>query len=302
MSADLSAVKRKAPGRAVRLPAEMRLDALHRFIAERGFVAVGATARELGVSEMTIRRDLARLVDRNLVIRTHGGAVARATASGGTGEEPSFETRVRENASAKAMIAAAAARISKPGQAVGLDIGTTALLLAQHLCAREGLRVFTSNLRAALLLGDSHNVVYAIGGQVRAGEGSVYGSTAVEQLGRYRLDHAFIGVSGITREGCFDYSVEEAEIKRVLIERAARVILICDSSKFDRTSLVKVCDLAAVHDLVTEAPPPRTLRAALDRARVTVVQAGDAGGPSRLTARTSRVAGRPRGRAPGQDR
>jgi DeoR/GlpR family transcriptional regulator of sugar metabolism len=123
------------------------------------------------------------------------------------------------------------------------------------------------------MLGNTANKVYLPGGQVRSNEMSVYGSMAVEQLNNYWLDHVFIGVSGVTEAGCFDYSLEDTEVKRVYIDRARQVVVLCDSSKFEHLSVIKVCELAAVNVLVTEAPPPKPLAKVLDRAGVQVLVA-----------------------------
>lgn len=259
--------------RTARRPGGVRLEWLRRRITESGFISVAETAAALGVSEMTIRRDLTRLEEQNVAVRTHGGAIAKNAGHAVDLEEPAFEARTRKHAEAKFAIAAAAARIPQPHQTVGLDVGTTTLQLARHLHDRAGLKVFTNNLRAAMILSDSAHQVYVPGGQVRAKENSVHGSIAVEQLRNYWLDHVFIGVSGITEEGCFDYSLEDTEIKRVYVERASNVIVLCDSSKFDRMSLVQICELRDIHMLVTEASPPAALADMLRRAAVKVVVA-----------------------------
>jgi DeoR/GlpR family transcriptional regulator of sugar metabolism len=252
---------------------QLRLEFLRRRIAESGFISVAKAAVELGVSQMTIRRDLARLENQNVVIRTHGGAIAKDGRRGQAMdlEEPVFEARARRNADAKSAIAKAAARILQPRQTVGLDVGSTALQLAHHLQDGDELKIFTNNLRAAMILSDNAHQVYIPGGQVRAKENSVFGSICAEQLRNFWLDHVFIGVSGITEDGCFDYSLEDTEIKRVYIERASNVVILCDSSKFDRMSLVQICELKDIDMLVTEAPPPPALAGILARAGVKLV-------------------------------
>jgi DeoR family glycerol-3-phosphate regulon repressor len=261
-----------------RRPGEVRLDLLRRRIGEDGFVQVAATAAELGVSEMTIRRDLARLEEQQVAVRTHGGAIARNRSRGHAIdlEEPAFDARAWRNAAAKAVIAAVAARIPQFQQTVGLDVGTTALEVARRLDDRAELKIFTNNLRAAMTLSAKPHEVYVPGGRVRAVENSVYGSIAIAQLRQYWLDHVFIGVSGLTEAGCFDYSLEDTEIKRVYAERASNVVVVCDSSKFGRMSLVQVCDLEEIDVLVTDAAPPSGLAEALARANVTVLIADSA--------------------------
>lgn len=251
-----------------------RLELLGRMVSERGFVAVTAVAKELGVSDMTVRRDLARLEEMDLAIRTHGGAVALGKGRPNIDiDEPAFDVRAREGAEAKLAIATEAAKLPKPFQTVGIDAGTTTLELARVLAADSDLKIFTNNLRAAMLLSESRNQVYTPGGQVRPGEYSVCGSIGVAQLRQFWLDFAFIGVSGLALDGFYDYSLEETEMKHAFIERASKVVVLCDSHKFERLSLVKVCELSAATILVTDAAPPPAIAKALAEAGVRIIVA-----------------------------
>ncbi len=252
------------------LGAEARRRRIHRLVAEHGFATVEELARRFGVSAMTIRRDLERLARDGLVHRTHGGAVAcRGTDAVALAlDEPSFRARARRHAAAKAAIAEAALDLVAPGATIGLDVGTTTLELARRLADREDVRVFTNSLRAASVLGQGRAEVYLPGGRVRRGELSLVGSLAARELARYWLDVAFVGIAGLTRDGCFEYSPEDNEIKQVYLARARRVVVLCDSSKFGRMSVVRVCDLERIDVLVCEAEPPPALAAALARAGV----------------------------------
>jgi len=259
--------------RAVRQPAAARQGLLRTLVEREGFVSVGRIAADLGVSEMTIRRDLAELERQGLVIRTHGGAVVPEGKRGLDLDEPAFDQRDRRNAPAKAAIAAAAAGLVGPGETIGVDVGTSALRLARALVGHSRLRIFTNSLRAAMLLGGTRHQVYLPGGQLRPIEMSVCGSIAVAQLRNYWLDRVFIGVSGVTENGCFDYSLEDTEVKQVYIERASQVIVLCDSSKFGRMSVVRVCNFAALDVLISEAAPPPGLARALAAANVRLIVA-----------------------------
>jgi DeoR/GlpR family transcriptional regulator of sugar metabolism len=261
---------------ATRIPVTVRDGLLRDIVERRGFAAVSEIASELGVSEITVRRDLTRLESQGVLVRTHGGALAGKIGSEETfdSDEPSFEARRRRNAEAKARIGEAAAALIRPGATIGIDVGTTALELARHLTARDDVKIFTNSIRAATLLADGPAPVYLPGGQVRAKEFSVYGSIAVAQLRHYWFDQAFIGFSGLTDQGLFDYSLEDTEIKRVYIERAAQIVALCDSSKFGRLSMARVGTLDEVDTLITDAAPPDGLRQALDRANVAIIVAG----------------------------
>ncbi len=271
-----TASRKPAPDAAGgRPPAGLRLETVRRMLAEHGFVSVTAIAKDLGVSDMTVRRDLARLEEMDLAVRTHGGALAPGKQGMSfDADEPAFDARARKGAAAKGAIAAEAAALPRPFQTVGIDAGTTTLELARRLTGGSDLKIFTNNLRAAMVLSESLHQVYVPGGQIRPGEYSVHGSIGIDQLRQFWLDIAFIGVSGLTEDGFYDYSLEETEMKRVFMERASTVVILCDSNKFERLSLVRVSELGAATLLVTDAPPPPAIAAALDGAGCRVVVAG----------------------------
>lgn len=259
--------------RGERKPPNMRDVILREFVERHGFASVNEIAAELGVSEITVRRDLTRLENQGLLLRTHGGAVAAKLGNAETFDidEPTFEARRRRHGEAKARIGQAAAALVRPGATIGIDVGTTTLEMARQLAVRADIKIFTNNVRAATLLAEGPAAVYLPGGQLRSKELSVYGSIAIEQLRHYWFDQAFLGISGITDQGLFDYSLEDTEIKRVYIERAAQIVALCDSSKFGRLSMVRVGALEELDILITDAEPPTSLREALERAEVSIL-------------------------------
>ena len=260
---------------ASRIPATARRDRLIQMIGQRRYINVSDAAAELQVSEMTIRRDLDRLAESGLVSRDHGGATARAPETAFDADEPSFEARGRSQAEAKQRIARAAARLVQPGQTIGIDTGSTTHRFARELLDVAGLRLFCSNLRTAGLLAGGKSPVYSLGGLIRPSEFSVCGPIASSQLATLWLDTVFLGVSGLTTQGIFDYTLEDAEIKRAFMERARQVVVLCDASKFDHRSLVQVAPFRQIHILVTDALPPEHLAEPLERDGVQIILAGD---------------------------
>ena len=260
---------------ASHVPASARRARLASLIEREGFVSVVDTAAHLGVSTMTIRRDLVLLEARGLLQRTHGGAIATESRRREVydAEEPLFERRKRRNAAAKAGIAATAARRIGPGETIGLDVGTSVLALAEALVERAELRIFTNSLPAASTLARGRSPVYLLGGLLRAPEMSVIGPVATAQLGEYYFDRVFLGVSGVTETGLYDYSLEDTEVKRAFIARARQVVVLCDSSKFGHRALALVCGIERCHVLITDASPPPHLAEALRASSVEVVLA-----------------------------
>jgi DeoR/GlpR family transcriptional regulator of sugar metabolism len=82
-------------------------------------------------------------------------------------------------------------------------------------------------------------------------------------------------VSGVTEDGYYDFSIEEAEMKRAFVERARSVVVLCDSTKFERMSLVRVCPLGAANVFVTEREPPASLRAGIEAGGARLIIAPD---------------------------
>jgi DeoR family glycerol-3-phosphate regulon repressor len=244
-------------------------------LAIRGFLTVREVAEATGVSEITARRDLVELEERKALKRTHGGAMSLRNGQVAIFDayEPTFDARRRRNSRAKVAIARVAARLVKTGATIALDVGTSALELARCLVDVGEVKIVTNNLRAASLLADSPHAVYVPGGRVRGKELSVYGSRTAEQIRDYWFDYAFIGVSGITESGLFDYSPEDTEIKRIYMERAKRVVVLCDAQKFGHHSMVQVAPLTAFHVLIVDQAPPPGLVSALTSAGVQLLRA-----------------------------
>jgi DeoR/GlpR family transcriptional regulator of sugar metabolism len=258
---------------AGRLPAGARHARILDLVGRNGFVSVAEIAESFAVSDMTIRRDLWTLEERGMLARTHGGAVGIGRREVFDASEPTFSSRRRQNAAAKAAIARTAAALIGVRESVGLDVGTSTLALAEEIAGRQDVAVFTGNLYAAAVLGRRNCSVHVFGGIVRGPELSVVGSNPIKQIQQFCVAKLFLGVSGVTEDGFFDYSPEDTEIKRVFIEHAEQVIVLCDSSKFDHRSVSKVCDLSRPAILVTEAPPRPRLADALARAGVEIVVA-----------------------------
>ena len=244
--------------------------ALHRLIAERGFVAVGEVAREIGISEMTVRRDLEVLERDGLIHRSHGGAVPAPTTV--VSAEPSYAARRDLNRDAKQRIAVAAASLVMPDQAIGLDAGSTVAYLAAQLAGLHALEIVTNSLQTILAMPQPIlPEVFLLGGRLRPREGSLCGGITRLQLSGHWLDRVFIGVCGIDENGVYDYSPEDSDVKSVFMQQAATVTVLCDSSKFGRRSFVRICGLEAIGSIVTDAPLPPEIQAAAALARVQVI-------------------------------
>lgn len=272
MSTSAADGDRKGTGPRTRMLPQLRHAYILSALAAHGAVQVSVIAQELGVSDMTIRRDLMDLEAAGKLTRTFGGALD--TGAGRQApvdrDEPHFEARMQRQREAKEAIAAAAACLARGCRTIALDVGTTTHLLARRLAGQPEAKLFTNSLRIAGELAADVPEVYVPGGRVRPGELAIGGSAAVSQFQNLWFDIAFIGVSGLTPAGLFDYSFDDVELKRVYLRRSGMSVVLCDASKFERMSLVHIAALKDVHVLVTDAPPPTLLAAALEEAGVRI--------------------------------
>ncbi|RUU11897.1 DeoR/GlpR transcriptional regulator [Mesorhizobium sp. M7A.T.Ca.TU.009.01.3.2] len=253
-----------------RLLAHDRQARILAFLRRTGSLTVAAAAAELAVSDMTIRRDLVELEREGRLVRIHGGAIEAENPPlvAMDSEEPSFDSRLRQRRDPKAAIAAAAAALVSGYRTIALDVGTTTYLMAEHLKDLPHAKVFTNSLRIAAALNGGVPEVYVAGGRVRADEMSTGGPAAIAQFEALWFDVAVIGVSGITADGLFDYSFDDTDMKRAYLRRSGTKIVLCDSAKFLRMSLVRIAPLSDVDILITDAEPPAKIAAALAAAKV----------------------------------
>lgn len=272
MSAPAANKERMAPRARARVLPQLRHAHILSALAAHGAVQVSIIAQELGVSDMTVRRDLMDLEAAGKLTRTFGGALDTGAGRQTPVDrhEPHFEARMQRQREAKEAIATAAAMLARGCRTIAIDVGTTTHLLARRLAGQPEAKIFTNSLRIAGELATDVPEVYVPGGRVRAGELAIGGSAAVSQFQNLWFDIAFIGVSGITPGGIFDYSFDDVDLKRVYLRRSGISVVLCDAAKFERMSLVHIAALRDFHVLVTDAPPPPLLATALAEAGVRI--------------------------------
>ncbi len=249
---------------------ERRQEILGR-INQAGRAAVAELSQQYGVSEVTIRADLQALAERNLVVRTHGGAIAAMR----TPYELSLATRRQQQVAEKSRIGVVGAAMVGDGDAVFLDSSSTALAIAQNLKNCRDLTVITNGLTIAQELIDAAGVmVVLIGGTLRRETASLVGSEDLGKLQRFNIRKGFFGAHGISvAEGLTDVSLAEAEIKRPLIELCRQVIAVLDATKWGRAGLASFARLEQIQKVITDSHAPAELVASVREAGVEVILA-----------------------------
>ncbi|MCC6832153.1 MAG: DeoR/GlpR transcriptional regulator [Thermoleophilia bacterium] len=238
-----------------------RRQSILELLADRGEVLIAEVCKRTGVSQMTIRRDLAALEREGALQRVHGGAVARQSRS----YEPPFALRALRHQDAKARIAAAAAALVAEGETVAVDVGTTAIELARALRDRSNITVVTPNLRAALEVATNPDIrVIVTGGTVRPGELSMVGQMSERVFAELRCDIVFLGVGAIDAEaGVTEFNLDDALVKRAACRHARRRVALADTSKLGRVAFAQVCAASDVDVLITDSEADEHLLAPL---------------------------------------
>lgn len=235
-----------------------RRERLAALVEQRGFLRVTDASEILGVSEVTVRGDLTALELSGSVVRVHGGAMSPGQLPGHTtAPEPTFEQALSLEAESKRAIGEAAAALVVSGQSVILDVGSTALAVAEALVRRTELvdvAVITNGLSIALALEAAmpRFTVVVTGGTLRPMQHSLVNPSASEFLESIHADIAFIGCNGIDPErGITNINFPEAEVKRRMLQSSARHILVADGSKLGQTHLGVIGPVADFELLVT---------------------------------------------------
>ncbi len=204
---------------------------------EQGYVSIPDLAQHFGVTQSTIRRDLADLESRDLVQRNRGGAFAVRQTDAPT------EIKQSLHRAEKRAIAIEMAHRILDHQVVLLDSGSTTLEVAKHLNGRE-LTVVTNDLLIGTTIAQKKNAhLVFIGGELLPSVYTMWGPTSVYQLQNLRVDVAVFGVDTISEAGIFNYSSYEVELKQTMRSIATEAFFVADSSKFGREALFKVFDL-----------------------------------------------------------
>ncbi|MGE5613457.1 MAG: DeoR/GlpR family DNA-binding transcription regulator [Bacillota bacterium] len=214
-------------------------------------VSVHELAEEFNTTEMTIRRDLAALEKQGFLKRSYGGAVFNRKV----GYESDFELRQGEKSDIKSLIGKKAASLVTPGDSIGIDVGTTGLEIAKHIRDIPDLNVITASIPVVNELSTAKNIrVICTGGELSPKDMSLTGHNAIRTLQEYILDKVFIGVAGISFDhGYTAFNMQDALVKRVLIERALEVIIVSHSEKIGLARHAFICNISMASKIITDS-------------------------------------------------
>lgn len=231
---------------------EERQARIVKIIDALGSVTVQHLMEELDASESTIRRDLNALDGNGLLVKVHGGAVAKNGVF--STRDDDVILRKERNRKEKIKIAKYAASLITSKDFVYLDAGTTTELMIEYLC-EPGAVFVTNSFSHAKKLAQLGYTTYILGGELKSSTEAVVGDEAIESLRKYNFTKGFFGTNGVSmKRGFSTPEVKEAMVKRTAIANTKEVYVLCDESKFSQISCVSFADFKDATIITTKAP------------------------------------------------
>jgi len=256
------------------IPAERHAYILN-LIQQKKTVRVSTLSEMLGVSEITIRRDLERLEEQGVLERTHGGAILTQRMQ----QEPLYVQKERLQIEAKRAIGQAAAQLVNPGETIFVNSGSTTRQIFSHLGNIPRLRVITSNAAAIAELGNHTEALelIVVGGTYRWQSNSLVGPLALATISQINASKTFLGVDGISiQHGLTTPIQDEAEVARAMIAQTrGALIVVADHTKIGVVAEFVTCPLHRVETIVTDARLEREWSEALSKQGIRIVVASD---------------------------
>ena len=251
----------------------MNMRARHQYILDQlkknGYVRVVDLSEQLNVSGATIRKDLSLLESRNLLRRTHGSASPSRTNV----IDLPVQEKSSMNTDKKEAIARMACSLIEEGDSILLTSGSTIEMFARALEPKGVLNVVTPSIRVGIYLSEKDNVnIMMLGGHLVVKSLSVRDSYTEEGLKYVRCNKAFFSCDGFDFDGGITTAyVEEAKITNSMLNVAAEVILLADSTKLGKDGFGKICDMARIDKLITDEGIPQSIKSRFEEEGVEVL-------------------------------
>lgn len=216
----------------------------------QGSVSVADLAERLGVSEVTIRKDLSSLEKQNRLYRTHGRAIPISPYIG----DRHVNEKEKQHVLEKRAIGKAAADLVHEQDSILLASGTSILYAAREFADKRNITVISASVSASSLLSQNKDIdVVQLGGIVRESSVSVVGAFAENMLKYFNCNLLFMGADGVDLEfGITTTNMMEANLNRMMMNAAQQTVLLVDSSKFGKKGFSKICEVQDVDRIITD--------------------------------------------------
>jgi len=226
-------------------------------LEQEGYVRVHDMSVRLGVSEVTIRKDLKELEARKMLVRTHGSAGPVSSLTIDRHIDEKEKVQVNE----KVRIAEAANKLLVKDDRIIIASGTTVLAFAQHINITDPITVITPSVKVSLILSYKPNVdIIQLGGSLRKSSASAIGPYSETLLTEMICSKLFLGIDGLDLDmGLTTSNIAEAHLNQYMINSAQEVIVLADSTKFGKRGFGRICSLNRVHHIITDSNAPASI-------------------------------------------
>ncbi|MBD2870530.1 DeoR/GlpR family DNA-binding transcription regulator [Paenibacillus arenilitoris] len=253
---------------------EERINAIMEHLNRNQRIDIKDICQRFEVSRDTARRDLLKMEELGLIIRTHGGAVLPKK----TKEVYEYKERLVRESGVKREIGQFAASLVKNGDFIMMDASTTVQFAAEYLTA-ENVVAVTNSIDIADALSKKKSVrTYLLGGELNVQHRFLFGPSTTDMLADYQVEKLFLGACGITANGLSYPDVEDGAVKREMIKRANQVIVLADHTKFGDQMFYNIAGLESIDLLVTDRKPESAIMEKLAEHRVELLVASEEDG------------------------
>ncbi|MCM3570418.1 DeoR/GlpR family DNA-binding transcription regulator [Neobacillus mesonae] len=235
---------------------EERLVEIVGYLKRHERISIEQICSLFNVSRDTARRDLVKLEEQRLIVRTRGGAILPAVNQ----EILNYTNRLKQVSEEKKAIGKKAASLIYPGDKVIFDATTTVQACAEQMDPID-CTVITNSINIANILSSKPKIdIQLLGGKLHKEHQFLYGIDVLDKLSNYYVNKAFIGITGISEQGITDGYEEEGIVKKKMIEQAKQVIVLADHTKLGKTGFYQFADLSNVDIFITDQIPPKSFR------------------------------------------
>lgn len=244
-----------------------RQDKLLQLVIDKGYCTVEELAEFLQVSTQTIRRDIKKLSEEKLLVRHHGAASAPSTTV-----NLDYEIRKVSETAEKNAIGERIAQMIPDNSTVFLTIGTTAEVIASHLLNKKNLQIMTNSLRVANILHSNKSFDVLIpSGKIRASNGGISGTDALDFTKNFRFDYLITSAGSIDGDGTLlEYDLNETAITQSVLKSSRNVFIALDSTKFVPQGSIELCNIKEATVFFSDEEPLADIRTVLDENNVQV--------------------------------
>ena len=222
-------------------------------------VSVDDLSKRLYISKPSIRRDLSELEKEKLLKRVHGGAILEEHTDSHL--KIPFIIREMEDYDAKNVIAKKAANLVKDGNIIMMDASSSAYALIPFLAQKSNITVITSGVKTLMRLAEYGINAYSTGGHLLASCLSLIGDDAYKTISTYNADIMFFSCRGVSEHGMItDFSIEENNVRKKMIEHSKRAVLLCAKEKMNKAYMHNLCSISDIDDVICEAELPDNIK------------------------------------------